>query len=303
MLTKKSSIVSKKLQKLNSKVKMYKQIAANKRKTIFLMIGFIVFISAISCFFPWYTGDWSILIITLVISVVYTLIQFFLSGSLTTIMAGAKEIEKKDCPRLYNAVENLSITTGLPMPKVYIIDDPAPNAFAAGRDPKHSVVAATTGLLDIMNDNELTAVMGHEMSHIKNYDIRVSTIVVGLVFLVGFLADLASRMIFYGNRKRNEERSPVGLVIMLLVAILTPIFAAIVQMAISREREYLADASSVNITRYPEGMIAALKKLQSHSQPMRNQNSATAQLYINNPLRKSFLSNLFCSHILLVKQD
>ncbi len=275
---------------------MYKQIAANKRRTIFLMVGFVAFIAAIAGAFAWYCNDWSIIIYTSIFAIGYTVLQYFLSGSIATIMSGAKEIEKKDCPRLYNAVENLSITTGLPMPKVYIINDAAPNAFAAGRDPKHSVVAATTGLLDIMDDSELTAVMAHEMSHVKNYDIRVSTIVAGLVFVVGLLADVSSRLIFYGSRKRDEEGSPVGLVIMAIVAILTPIFAAIVQMAVSREREYLADASAANITRYPEGMINALKKLQSHSQPMRSQNSATAQLYINNPLRKGFLSNLFSTH-------
>lgn len=275
---------------------MYKQIAANKRKTVFLMAGFVVFIAAISCLFAWYFNDWTISLWTLVIATGYAVLQYFLSSSLATAMTGAKEITKKDCPRLYNAVENLSIATGLPMPKVYIVNDPAPNAFATGRDPKSAIVAATTGLLDIMDDNELNAVMAHEMSHVKNYDIRVSTIVFGLVCVVGLFADVASRLIFYGNRKREEERSPVGLIIMLVVAILTPVFAAIVQMAVSREREYLADASAVNITRYPEGMIAALKKLQSHSQPMRSQNSAAAQLYINNPLRKGFLSNLFSTH-------
>lgn len=233
---------------------------------------------------------------TLIVALGYAVLQYFFAASAATTMVGAKEISKKDCPRLYNAVENLSITTGLPMPKVYVINDPAPNAFASGRDPKNSIVAATTGLLDIMDDKELTAVMAHEMSHIKNYDIRVSTIVFGLVCVVGLLADISSRLLFYGNRKRDEERSPVGAILMILTAILAPLFAALAQMAVSREREYLADASSVNITRYPEGMISALKKLQSHSQPMKNQNSATAALYINNPLRKGILSNLFSTH-------
>jgi heat shock protein HtpX len=182
------------------------------------------------------------------------------------------------------------------MPKVYVIEDPAPNAFATGRDPEHAIVAATTGLMDIMNDKELTAVMAHEMSHVKNYDIRVSMIVFGLVCIVGMISDIAFRMMFYGDRRRSNEGSPVGYLLVLFAAIFAPFCASIAQMAVSREREYLADASAVNITRYPEGMIAALKKLQSHSQPMKNQNSAMASLYINDPLRKGFFSNLFSTH-------
>ena len=211
-------------------------------------------------------------------------------------MTGAREIQKKDNPRFYNIVENLSITTGLPMPKVYIIEDKAPNAFATGRDPKHAAVAATTGLIDIMDDKELTAVMAHEMSHVKNYDIRVSMIVFGLVCVVGLISDLGFRMMFYGDRRRENEGSPVAYVLLVVVAILAPILAAVAQMAVSRQREYLADASAAHITRYPEGMISALKKLQSHSAPMRSQNIATEAMYINNPLRKGFFSNLFSSH-------
>ncbi len=281
---------------------MYKQIAANKRKTVFLMIGFVALIGAISCLFAYYFGDWGIAIWTFVIAAIYAVLQYFCASSLAVAMTGAKEIEKKDNPRFYNIVENLSITTGLPMPKVYIINDPAPNAFATGRDPKSSIVAATTGLLNIMDDKEVTAVMAHEMSHVKNYDIRVSMIVFGLVCVIGVLADFASRFLFYGDRRRDEERSPVGAVLLLAVAILSPIFAAIAQMAVSREREYLADASAVNITRYPEGMISALKKLQSQSRPMQRQNSATAAMYINNPLRKGFFSDLFSTHPPLEKR-
>ena len=275
---------------------MYKQIAANKRKTVFLMIGFVAFIAAISCVFALYFNDWTISLWTLVVAIAYAALQYFLSSSIAVAMTGAKEIQKSDCPRLYRVVENLSITTGLPMPKVYIINDPAPNAFATGRDPKTAIVAATTGLLDIMDDKELTAVMAHEMSHVKNYDIRVSMIVFGLVCVVGVLADLASRMLWYGSRRRDEERSPVGAVLMVVTAVLAPLFALLAQMAVSREREFLADASAVNITRYPEGMISALKKLEAHSQPMHNQNSAMSALYINNPLRKGLLSNLFSTH-------
>lgn len=275
---------------------MYKQIAQNKRKTVYIMILFVMFIAVIAGLFAYFMKDVWVAVWTIIIAIVYAVIQYFAAGSIATTMAGAKEIEKKDNPRFYNIVENLSITTGLPMPRVYIIDDPAPNAFATGRDPKHAIVAATTGLIDIMDDKELNAVMAHEMSHVKNYDIRVSMIVFGLVCVIGLISDLGSRMMFYGNRRRNEEGSPVGYVMMLLVAIFAPICASIAQMAVSRQREYLADASAVNITRYPEGMISALKKLESHSQPMKRQNSAAASMYINNPLRKGFLSNLFSTH-------
>ena len=275
---------------------MYKQIAENKRRTIYIIIGFVLMIGAIAGIFAYVYGDWKIAVWTLIIAIAYAVFQYFYAGSLAVMMTGAKEIEKKDNPRFYNIVENLSITTGLPMPKVYIIDDQAPNAFASGRDPKHALVAATTGLLDIMDDKELTAVMAHEISHVKNYDIRVSMIVFGLVCVIGLISDLAFRMMFYGNRRRNEEGSPVGYVLILVVAVLSPIVAAVAQMAVSRQREFLADASAVNITRYPEGMISALKKLQSHSQPMKSQNVAAEAMYINNPLRKSFLSNLLSSH-------
>ena len=275
---------------------MYKQIAENKRRTVYVMIGFVVLIGAIAGVFAYFYKDPKIAIWTIVGAIIYALIQYFCASSIAMAMTGAKEITKKDNPRFYNIVENLSITTGLPMPKVYIIDDKAPNAFATGRDPKHSAVAATTGLIDIMNDKELTAVMAHEMSHVKNYDIRVSMIVFGLVCVVGLISDIAFRMMFYGDRRRENEGSPVGYVLIIAVAILAPIFASVAQMAVSRQREYLADASAVNITRYPEGMIAALKKLQSHSQPMKSQNIATEAMYINNPLKKGFFSNLFSSH-------
>ena len=275
---------------------MYKQIAENKRKTVFIIIGFVLMIGAIAALFAFYYRDPWIAVWTIVVASIYALFQYFAASSIAVSMTGAEPVDKKSNPRLYKIVENLSITTGLPMPKVYIINDPAPNAFASGRDPNHALVAATTGLLDIMNDKELTAVMAHEMSHIKNYDIRVSMIVFGLVCVIGLVSDIAFRMMFYGERRRDNEGSPIGYLLIVVAAILSPIFAALAQMAVSRQREYLADASAVHITRYPEGMIAALKKLESHTQPMQRQNIATEALYINNPLRKGFFSNLFSSH-------
>ncbi|MBR2709144.1 M48 family metalloprotease [Candidatus Saccharibacteria bacterium] len=275
---------------------MYKQIAENKRKTVVIIIGFVVLIGVIAGLFAWFYQDPFIAVWVIIAAIAYAVLQYYFSSSIAMAMTGAKEITKKDNPRLYNTVENLSITTGLPMPKVYIIDYPAPNAFATGRDPKHASVAATTGLIDIMDNKELTAVMAHEMSHVKNYDIRVSMIVFGLVCVIGLISDIAFRMMFYGSRRRNNEGSPVGYVLIIIAAILSPLVAAIAQMAVSRQREYLADASAVNITRYPEGMIAALKKLQSHSQPMKCQNIAAEAMWINNPLKKGFFNNLLSSH-------
>lgn len=281
---------------------MYKQIAANKRNTILIMLGFILLITAIGWLVAYLLDDYYVVAWVLIIATVYAVIQYFLAGTLAVAMTGAKEIQKKDNPRLYNTVENLAITAGLPMPKVYLIEDAAPNAFATGRDPKHAIVAATTGLLDIMDNKELTAVMAHEMSHVRNYDIRVSMITFGLVCIVGYISDLGMRMMFYANHGDDEDNSPVGLIALLVVSILAPIAASIAQMAVSREREYLADASAVKLTRYPEGMISALKKLATHSRPMKRQNSATEALYINNPLKKGFINNLFSTHPPLEKR-
>lgn len=274
---------------------MYKQIAANKRNTILLIIGFVILITAIGGVFAYAYDNIYIAVWMLILSLAYAIFQYFAASKIAVAMTGAKKITKKDNPRLYNTVENLSITTGLPMPEVYIIEDPAPNAFATGRDPSHSLVCATTGLLEIMDNKELTAVMAHEMSHIKNYDIRLSMIVFGLVCVVGFISDIGIRMSYRSNRRDNDS-SPIGYIIILLVSILAPLVASIAQLAVSREREYLADMSSAEITRYPEGMISALKKLETEGRPMRSQNTAAEALYINNPLRKSSLTNLFSTH-------
>lgn len=275
---------------------MYKQIAANKRNTVLIILGFVLLITGIGGVVAYSLQDWFVVAWVLIIAAIYATVQYFASASLAVAMTGAKQIQKKDNPRLWNTVENLAITTGLPMPKVYIIQDAAPNAFATGRDPKHAVVAATTGLLDIMDNKELTAVMAHEMSHIKNYDIRVSMITFGLVCVVGFIADVGVRMMVYTSRHDSDDNSPIGLIVVVLVSILAPIAASLAQMAVSREREYLADASAAHMTRYPEGMISALKKLDVHAQPMKQQNPATEALFINNPLRKGAMHNLFSTH-------
>ena len=273
---------------------MYKQIAENKRNTVLIFLGFIALISIIGGGFAYIYDDPSIMIISTIVALIYAAIQYFFSTQLAIMMTGAKKANRRDNRRLYNIVENLTITAGLPMPEVYIIDDPAPNAFATGRDPDHAVVAATTGLIDIMDDKELTAVMAHELSHVKNYDIRVSATAFALVCVIGFLSDIGFRMMRY-SRKNDKENSPVGLFMIILTAIFAPLAASIAQMAVSREREYLADISAVEITRYPEGMISALKKLEEHSRPMARQNAATEAMFINSPLRKQAV-NLFSTH-------
>jgi len=272
---------------------MYSQIAANKRNTVFLIIGFVVFIGLIGGVFAYLYDDYFIAIWVIIVAMIYALFQYFAASKLAANMAGARKIEKKDNPRLYNIVENLSITTGLPMPEVYIVNDPSPNAFATGRDPEHALVAATTGLLNLMDDKELTAVMAHEMSHVKNYDIRLDMIIFGLTCVVGVIADIGLRMVRYSSRRSNDnDQNPIVVLIGVVALLLAPIVAAIGKMAVSREREYLADMSAVEITRYPEGMISALQKLGADKQPMKNQSSSMEAMYIKEPLG----SRLFSTH-------
>lgn len=276
---------------------MHKQIAVNKRNTVILVMGFVVLIAGISALIGYVLRDWSWIGYAVVGAIVYVVIQYALANMLLVAMTGAKEIRKRDNPRLYNIIENLSREGRLPMPKVYIIQDSAPNAFASGRDPKHAIVAATTGLLDVMNDEEVRAVMAHEMSHVKNYDIRVSMIVFGLVAVVGAICDLGIRMMFWGSGyDDDEDRSPVGMFIVLVVVILAPIVATIAQLAVSRQREYLADMSAAKMLKNPGSMIAALRKLQEHGRPMRRQNSAAASLFINSPMKANVLTKIFSTH-------
>lgn len=274
---------------------MYKAIAANKRNTILIMAVFVAIISAIGWAISYFYGNTTIAYVVIVGAALYALLQYFLASKLAIAMTGAVQIEKRDNPRLYRIVENLAITLGIPTPKVYIINDPALNAFATGRDPKHAVVAATTGLIEAMDDDELEAVMAHEMGHVQNYDIRVSMIAFGLVSAIGILSDIVLRMMFFGDRRESNVH-PIVLVIGLIVVILAPLIAVIVQMAVSRQREYLADASGAMTTRHPEALARALEKLQTHSRPMKHQNTASAHLFFSNPLKPGFFSKLFSSH-------
>lgn len=273
---------------------MYSAIAANKRNTIFIMVAFVGIISAIGYLVSLYFGDTSITLWVVIGSLIYALIQYFVATKLAISMTGAREIEKRDNPRLWRIVENLAISTGMPMPKVYIIDDPAPNAFATGRDPRHALVCATTGILEIMDDRELNAVMAHEMGHVQNYDIRVSMIALGLVSAIGVLSDLVLRMFFFGDDRRGNN--PIVMIVGIIIVILAPIMALIIQMAVSRQREYLADATSAMTTRDGEALASALEKLEQYGRPMQKQNTATAHLYISNPLKPGAFASLFSTH-------
>ena len=277
---------------------MYSAIAANKRNTVIIMAAFVGLIGAVGWAVGYIQNDTSIAWGIVAVAAIYAIVQYFLAAQLAVVATGAKEIKKRDNPRLYRIVENLAISSGMPMPKVYIMNDPAPNAFATGRDPRHAIVAATTGLLDIMDDRELDAVMAHEMSHVRNYDIRVSMIAFGLVSAVGLLSDMALRMFFFGGNRRRDNNSSEGpmLLVGMVLIILAPIIAALIQLAISRQREYLADASGALMTRDPEGLASALGKLEKYSRPMERQSSSTAHMFMVNPLKPGFMAGLFSTH-------
>ena len=280
---------------------MYRAIAANKRNTVIIILLFIVVIGvlglALSAIMTG-TISWPITIATIIGAGLYTLIQYFAASSQALVLSGARQIQKSDDPRLYRIVENLAITTGMPMPKVYIIDDAAPNAFATGRDPDHAVVAATTGLLEIMTDAELEGVMAHELGHVQNYDIRVSMIVFGLVVAVGFISDIALRFTLFGggNRNNNNGGNPIMIIIGIAALVISPIVAAVVQAAVSRQREYLADATGAMTTRHPDALASALQKLGAYGRPMQKQNATMAHMWISDPTKPGIMDRLFSTH-------
>ncbi|HXH36890.1 MAG TPA: M48 family metalloprotease [Plantibacter sp.] len=283
---------------------MYRAIARNKRNTVLIFIAFLVIIGGLGWLAGYIYQNLTITIVVLVVATGYALLQYFFAGRQAIAMSGAQRIEKADSPRLYRIVENLSITTGTPMPEVYLINDPAPNAFATGRDPEHAMVAATTGLLDIMNDAELEGVMAHELGHVQNYDIRVSMVVFGLVVAIGFLSDMLLRMTLWGggNRSNNNGGSPVMLVLGIAAMLIAPLLATMVQLAISRQREYLADATGALTTRHPEALASALGKLAAYGRPMAKQNSSMAHLWISDPLKPGAVAKLFSTHPPLVER-
>ena len=264
------------------------------------MLIFIAFVAALAYLLSWALGGQgspTIFYGALIGSIVYAIITYYAGSRLAMSVNGAHEIKKADNPRLWRIVENLSITNGLPMPRVFIMDDPAPNAFATGRDPKHAIVCATTGLLDIMTDSELEGVFAHELGHVKNYDIRVSMIAFALTAVISLIADVILHLTWFRSSDREEgSNNQIFLILGIVAAILAPLIATMIQLAISRQREYLADATAALTTRYPEGLISALHKLEQYSTATKRQNTATAHLFFANPLKGKGIASLFSTH-------
>lgn len=273
---------------------MYSQISSNKRKTVLIMAVFFVIIGLLAGILGYLYRSTSMVVTILIIGTVYAFISYWAGTRWSLSLNGAQEIQKKNDPRLWRIIENLAITDGIPMPKVYIIDDPAPNAFATGRDPEHASVCATSGLLEIMNDKELQGVFAHEMSHVKNYDIRVAMISFALAAAISLIADIILRITIFNRDDR--EQSPVLIIAGIVAIILAPILATMVSLAVSRRREYLADASGALATRYPEGLESALNKIKEHGSVLKKQNTATAHFFFANPLKGHSLTNLFSTH-------
>lgn len=285
---------------------LYTEASSNIRKTWLLMFSFLVLIIALGWLFSRIYDSPSILLFAVLFSILLNIISYWHSDKIALALAGARPVSKSQYPELYRIVENLSITAGLPMPKIYIIPDVSPNAFATGRNEKNAAVAVTLGLLEIMEKDELEGVIAHELSHIGNKDILISTVAVVLVGIISLLADFFLRMSFWGGSKRDEDNKGGNLFFLLgiIAAIIAPIAATLIQLAISRKREFLADASGALLTRYPEGLAKALEKIGNFPRGLENKNSATAHLYIANPFKADssknrkipFFVKLFMTH-------
>lgn len=283
---------------------MYTEIAANKRATALFLGAFLIFIIFLGWVFSHAFGSPLILYLAVFIAFFQAFISYYYSDKITLAVSGAREVKREENLQLHRLVENLAIAAGLPKPKVYVIEDSAPNAFATGRDPKHAAVAVTTGLLDKLDKPELEGVIAHELSHIGNYDIRLMSIIVVLVGVVVLLSDLFLRWSFWGvgDRDERDNSNAIFFVLALIFAILAPLVATIIKLAISRRREFLADASGALLTRYPEGLASALEKIAADQEPLEAANKATAHLYIANPLKehagtaRGWFASLFDTH-------
>lgn len=279
---------------------IYDQIGANKWKTVLYIGIFLIFIIGIGYLFAWIYNEPAILFIAVVIAVVQALASYFWGDTIALSLTHAKPMNKSDNPELFRIVENLTITAGIPAPKIYIINDDSPNAFATGRDPAHSSIAVTSGLINTMEKNELEGVVAHELSHIGNRDSLLMVVIVVLVGVVAIASDLFFRVGFWGGFGRDRDNNSgngIVLLVGLILAILAPIAATLIQLAISRKREYLADANGALLTRYPEGLASALRKIADYKKPVHYANDATSLLFIMNPTKKrSFLAGLFDTH-------
>lgn len=279
---------------------LYTEQSKNVTKTWLLMTVFFIVVICFGWFFSFYYGNPNILYFFVAFSILMNFISYWYSDKIVLTLAGAKVAQREENFILYTIVENLSITAGLPMPKVYIISDPAPNAFATGRDKEHAVIAVTTGLLSILEKNELEGVIAHELSHVGNRDMLLGTVVVVLVGFISILADVFMRSMLFGGRRDSNKGGGVLMIIGIILSILAPIFAILIQLAISRKREFLADASGALLTRYPEGLANALRKISQYQKPMVRQSNAIAHLYITDPKGGSKfgkkISSFFATH-------
>jgi heat shock protein HtpX len=262
---------------------LYTEQSKNVTKTWLLMSVFFIVLIGFGWFFSYYYNNPGILYFFAGFSIIMNFFSYWYSDKIVLTLAGAKPAKRDENFDLYTSVENLSITAGLPMPKIYIINDPAPNAFATGRDKEHAVVAVTNGLLAILDKNELDGVIAHELSHVGNRDMLLSTVVVVLVGFISILADVFRRSLFFGGNRRSNDEGGALVLVGIVLSILAPIFAILIQLAISRKREFLADASGALLTRFPEGLANALRKISQYSKPMVHQSSAIAHLYIADP--------------------
>src|SRR3989344_7064490 len=274
---------------------MYEQISSNKRRTWILLLGFLALLWALAYLISEATGQRGLLFFIGLFSLGYALFSYYGGAKMALAINRAKEIQKKDDPRLWRTVENLAITEGLPMPKVYIMEDAALNAFATGRNPSHAAVCATTGLLNAVDDQELEGVMAHELGHVKNLDMRVNTIAFALVGIVSMIADFFWHITFWGGDNRREGNQLIY-ILAIVAVILAPIAATLLPLAISRRREYLADATGALTTRYPEGLASALEKIGKNGSQTKIQNTATAHMFFANPLSGKNLATLFSTH-------
>lgn len=276
---------------------MYKDIDSNKTKSVLLIGFFIGLVITAGWFFSYYYNSPGILYFAIGLALVQSIASYWWSDKISLALSGAKETKRKEYLELYRIVENLSITAGLPKPRIYVINDPSPNAFATGRDPKHAAVAVTTGIIERLNKTELQGVIAHEMSHIGNRDTLVMTITVVLVSIIAILSDWFIRIQWFGGGRRdNREGGNAVAILGLVFMILVPIIAQLVQLAVSRKREYLADATGALMTRYPEGLASALEKISADSNQLRRASSATAHLYIASPFKGSKMVNWFSTH-------
>lgn len=279
---------------------LYTQSDKNKRLTWIYITGFLVFVIGVGYIFAGAMGNSWILYGAVIFSVLMSFSSYWWSDKIVLSMSGAKEVTRENAKEIYRIVENLCITAGLPVPKIYIIEDSAPNAFATGRDPEHGVICLTTGIIQKLEKSELEGVIAHELSHIGNRDILLSTVVVVLVGFITLLADWFRHWAFWGGRSRNSEGGGqlrlIMIVLAFLLSILAPIAAMLMQLAISRKREFLADADGALLTRYPEGLARALEKISSDQEPLEAANRATAHLYISNPFKGKKVSKFFMTH-------